>query len=160
MKRNDLQTDDSDQFGDELSDGQSAGLSDSGDFDDSDDGSDEADGSDVEESQDDDGESDAASVDERERNGKTPPHAAMSLPAGPDEVTSAESDKVTEDKERGDRPNRYVPPQVRAAQLAAKAANDTEKSQAHTLLVRRLQGLLNRSAPVFIELSAFANPSG
>lgn len=41
-------------------------------------------------------------------------------------------------------PTRYIPPQVRAAQLAAKAAGNKEKSEAHHLLVRRLQGLLNR----------------
>lgn len=53
----------------------------------------------------------------------------------------ADPDKVADVKPE---PSRYVPPHMRAALLAEKAAGDKEKMEEKRKLERKLQGLLNK----------------
>lgn len=121
----------------------------------SDEGSGGADESEEAENRYDDDESDTASNQERDSDSavSAPAKTSIDEPMNPvaNEARAAGDENANGKEEEADGPTRYVPPQVRAAQLAARAANDTEKSQARTLLVRRLQGLLNRSVSIMFE---------
>lgn len=155
LKRDEVEDDNSDQSDDEESDGGSDGLSGFSDLSGSDEGSGGADESEEAENRYDDDESDTASNEERESDGAISAQAKTSIdePMSPvaDEARAAGDGKANGKEEEADGQTRYIPPQVRAAQLAATAANDTEKSQARTLLIRRLQGLLNRSVSIILE---------
>ena len=59
-----------------------------------------------------------------------------------DEVTSIKDDE--DEEEATAAPTKYVPPHMRAAQLAEKAQGSKEKALSKQKLERKVQGLLNK----------------
>lgn len=61
-------------------------------------------------------------------------------------VAGADAQPLTADS-TAPAPGRYVPPHMRAAQLAEKAAGDSAKAAEREKLQRKAQGLLNKYVP-------------
>ncbi len=114
----------------------------------SDDGEDEEEGSDESEGEEDSGEGEidlnedeegAAEIDEDEEW-----HGIAESDAESDSEPAPELEPQEEAPAPAPAPGRYVPPHLRAAQLAEKAAGDGAKAAERAKLERKAQGLLNK----------------